>query len=83
MAVGPYSVTDYYMEAKRNQAEGMKHVERVVLEVAKEFAQLSGREYGLFEAYRLEDAERAVVLNVSAHEPPKLPMTESRKMAKK
>ena len=26
----------------------MKHVERVVLEVAKEFAQLSGREYGLF-----------------------------------
>ncbi len=66
MAVGPYSVTDYYMEAKRNQAEGMKHVERVVLEVAKEFAQLSGREYGLFEAYRLEDAERAVVMIGSA-----------------
>ncbi len=66
MAVGPYSVTDYYMEAKRNQAEGMKHVERVVLEVAKEFAQLSGREYALFEAYRLEDAERAVVMIGSA-----------------
>ena len=29
MAVGPYSVTDYYMEAKRNQAEGMRHVEQV------------------------------------------------------
>lgn len=62
MAVGPYSVTDYYMEAKRNQAEGMRHVEQVVLDVAEEFAQLSGREYGLFEAYRLEDAERAVVM---------------------
>ena len=66
MAVGPYSVTDYYMEAKRNQAEGMKHVEQVVLDVAKEFAELSGREYGLFEAYRLDDAERAVVMIGSA-----------------
>ena len=66
MAVGPYSVTDYYMEAKRSQAEGMKHVEQVVLDVAKEFEALSGREYGLFEAYRMEDAERAVVMIGSA-----------------
>lgn len=66
MAVGPYSVTDYYMEAKRNQAEGIKHVEQVVLDVAREFAELSGREYGLFEAYRLDDAERAVVMIGSA-----------------
>ncbi len=66
MAVGPYSVTDYYMEAKRSQAEGMKHVEQVVLDVAEEFKKLSGREYGLFEAYRMEDAERAVVMIGSA-----------------
>lgn len=66
MAVGPYSITDYYMEAKRNQAEGMKHAEEVVLEVAKEFAEISGREYGLFEAYRMEDAEYAVVMIGSA-----------------
>ena len=66
MAVGPYSITDYYMEAKRNQAEGMKHVSRVVLEVAKEFAALSGREYGLFEEYGLEAAELAVVMIGSA-----------------
>lgn len=66
MAVGPYSVTDFYMEAKRNQAEGMKHVEQVVLDVAKEFKELSGREYGLFESYCMEDAERAVVMIGSA-----------------
>ena len=66
MAVGPYSVTDYYMEAKRNQAEGMKHVSQVVLDVAKEFARLSGRAYGLFEEYRMEDADRAVVMIGSA-----------------
>lgn len=66
LAVGPYSVTDYYMEAKRNQAEGMRHVKDVVLEVAKEFAGISGREYGLFEEYCLEDAQRAVVIIGSA-----------------
>ncbi len=66
MAVGPYSITDYYMEAKRSQAEGMKHIEQVVLDVAKEFAGISGREYGLFEAYCMEDAEYAVVMIGSA-----------------
>ena len=66
MAVGPYAITDYYMEAKRNQAEGMKNSVEVVKAVAKEFAQISGREYGLFEEYCMEDAERAVVMIGSA-----------------
>ncbi len=66
MAAGPYSVTDYYMEAKRNQAEGMRHAEKAVLDVAGEFKALSGREYGLFESYRMEDADRAVVMIGSA-----------------
>ncbi|MDO4519702.1 MAG: pyruvate ferredoxin oxidoreductase [Eubacteriales bacterium] len=66
MAVGPYSITDFYFEAKRAQAEGTKNVEKVILDIAKEFAELSGREYGLFESYRMEDAERAVVIIGSA-----------------
>ena len=66
MAVGPYAITDYYMEAKRNQAEGMKNAVAVVKDVAKEFAKISGREYGLFEEYCMEDAERAVVIIGSA-----------------
>ncbi len=66
MAVGPYAITDYYMEAKRNQAEALKNSVEVVKAVAKEFAQISGREYGLFEEYCMEDAERAVVIIGSA-----------------
>ncbi len=66
MAVGPYAITDYYMEAKRNQAEGMKNAVAVVKEIAKEFAGISGREYGLFEEYCMEDAEVAVVMIGSA-----------------
>ena len=66
MAVGPYAISDYYMEAKRNQAEGMKHAVSVVKDVANEFASISGREYGLFEEYCMEDAEVAVVMIGSA-----------------
>ena len=66
MAVGPYAITDYYMEAKRNQAEAMKNTVDVVKEIAKEFAAISGREYGLFEEYCMEDAETAVVIIGSA-----------------
>ena len=66
MAVGPYAISDYYMEAKRNQAEALKNSVEVVKAVAKEFAGISGREYGLFEEYCMEDAERAVVIIGSA-----------------
>lgn len=66
MAVGAYGVSDYYIEAKRAQAEGMKNVPSVVLEVASEYEKLSGRKYGFFESYRMEDADRAVVVIGSA-----------------
>ena len=36
MAVGPYSVTNYYFEAKRAQAEALKNSKQVVLDVAEE-----------------------------------------------
>ena len=66
MAVGPYAISDYYMEARRAQAEAMKNSVQVVKEVAKEFAAISGRVYGLFEEYCMEGAERAVVIIGSA-----------------
>lgn len=66
MAVGPYSVSNFYMEAKRAQAEGMHNAKRVIKEVADEFAQITGRQYGWFEEYQMEDAEYAMVLIGSA-----------------
>ena len=43
LAVGPYSVTDYYMEAKVAQAHAMKSTKQAILDVAKKFEKLSGR----------------------------------------
>lgn len=61
MALGPYAVSPYCMEAKRAQAQGMINAKKVILEVAEEFEKLSGRKYGFYEGYRLEDAELAIV----------------------
>lgn len=66
MAVGPYSVTNYYFEAKRAQAEALKNAKQVTLDVAREYAKISGREYGFFEEYKMDDAEYAVVIIGSA-----------------
>ncbi|MCX8027453.1 MAG: pyruvate ferredoxin oxidoreductase [Thermodesulfovibrionales bacterium] len=64
---GPLILTDYYMEYRKAHDEVMSKVSGVVLEVAKDFERISGRKYGLFETYRLEDAEIAlVVLNSAA-----------------
>ncbi len=62
LAVGPYDLSPYYMEHKVLQAEAMKAAKARILEVAAEFEKISGRRYGLFEKYRMEDAELALVL---------------------
>jgi pyruvate ferredoxin oxidoreductase alpha subunit len=63
---GPLILTDLYHEYKRLQHEIMGRVKPVVLQVAEEFEKMSGRKYGLFETYRLEDAEVAMVVLGSA-----------------
>jgi pyruvate ferredoxin oxidoreductase alpha subunit len=59
---GPLDLQDYYFEHKRQQVEAMRNVRDVILEVGREFTELSGRKYGFFEAYRLDDAEIAAVV---------------------
>lgn len=59
---GPLDLQDYYFEHKRQQAEAMKNASGVILDVAKKFAEISGREYGFFEAYKMDDAEIATVV---------------------
>lgn len=63
---GPLILTDLYHEYKRAQHEVMTKVPGILLEVAAEFEKMTGRKYGLFETYRLEDAEMAIVVMSSA-----------------
>ncbi|MBD5555630.1 MAG: pyruvate ferredoxin oxidoreductase [Roseburia sp.] len=66
IAVGPYSVTNYVMEAKKNQEIALENAKDVILDVAKRFEKVSGRSYGLFEEYKTEDADYIMLLIGSA-----------------
>lgn len=66
VSYGPLILPDYYMEYRKAHAEVMSKVSGVVLDVAKDFEKISGRRYGLFETYRLDDAEIALVILNSA-----------------
>lgn len=83
IAVGPYSVTNYAMEAKKNQEIALENSKEVILEVAKKFEQLSGRSYGLFEEYRTEDADYIMLLMGSAAGTAKQAVDDLRAQGKK
>ncbi len=61
ISVGPLDLQAYLFEHKAQQAEAMKKAKDVILKVSKEFGDWTGRYYGLFEEYKLDDAELAIV----------------------
>lgn len=83
IAVGPYSVTNYAMEAKKNQEIALENAKEVILEVAKRFEALSGRSYGLFEEYKTEDADYIMLLIGSAAGTAKQAVDDLRKKGEK
>ena len=61
ISVGPMDLQAYLFEHKYQQANAMRAAKNVILEVSKEFEELTGRKYSFFEEYRLDDAEIAIV----------------------
>ena len=59
---GPLDFYDYYYEHKRQQVDAMEHAPQVIMDVAKEFNEKFDRDYGLFETYKLEDAEVGLIV---------------------
>lgn len=83
IAVGPYSISNYAMEAKKNQEIALENAKDVILEVAKKFKDISGREYGLFEEYRTEDADYIMLIMGSAAGTAKQAVDDLREKGKK
>lgn len=61
ISVGPMDLQAYLFEHKYQEANAMRNAKNVILEVSKEFKKLTGRSYSLFEEYKLEDSEIAIV----------------------
>lgn len=61
ITIGPLDLQDYYFEHKRQQAEGMMRAEEAIEKVGKDYGRLSGRNYGIFDLYKAEDADFIIV----------------------
>lgn len=83
IAHGPYDIEKYYMEHKRLQAQGMINAKEVILKAAEKFEKISGRKYGLFEEYKLDDAQVAIVVLSSTAGTAKEAVDELRAAGKK
>jgi pyruvate ferredoxin oxidoreductase alpha subunit len=63
VTVGPFDgLHGFYFEHKVSQNRAMDRALGVIQEVADEYAELSGRKYGLVDDYRMDDAEIAIVV---------------------
>jgi pyruvate ferredoxin oxidoreductase alpha subunit len=65
---GPYMNDPDLINNKVQQHEAMEAARRVIPEIFAEFAEFSGRDYRTVDAYRMDDAEVALVLLNSAAE---------------
>jgi pyruvate ferredoxin oxidoreductase alpha subunit len=63
VTVGPFDgLHGFYFEHKVSQNRAMDRAFSVITDVADEYAELTGRHYGLLDPYRLDDAEIAIVV---------------------
>ena len=62
ITLGALDLQDYYFEHRRQLAQAMIDSKAIILNVAKDFKEKFGRSYGLFESYKLDDADIAIVV---------------------
>ena len=80
---GAMVLQDHYITFKRQQSEAMTRAKGVAAIVMKEFGEKFGSHYGLIDAYRLEDAEAAIVIMNSAAGTTKVVVDDLREQGKK
>jgi pyruvate ferredoxin oxidoreductase alpha subunit len=61
ITVGSIDLQNYYFEHKVPVSLAMQNAKAVIKAVGKEFGEKYGRSYGLFEEYKMSDAETAIV----------------------
>lgn len=62
---GPLDLQDYYFEHKRQQSEAIKNALATIPEVMAEFNKTFNRNHDVIEAYKMDDAEVAIVVSNS------------------
>jgi len=61
ISIGALFLTDNYYESRRQQQAAIEGALPVIEAVSREYSELSGRQYGLLDPYRLDDAEFVLI----------------------
>ncbi|MFA5926438.1 MAG: pyruvate ferredoxin oxidoreductase [Parcubacteria group bacterium] len=83
VSFGPVALQNSFFEFKRQEEEAMSEALPEYKNVCDGYAKMSGRQYDYFETYRLEDAERAVVVAGSTAGTAKVAIDELREKGEK
>ncbi len=59
---GAWDMYDYYFEHKRQQTDAFSKAMPIITAVGKEFGSRFGRNYGIFDAFEMDDAEMAIIV---------------------
>jgi pyruvate ferredoxin oxidoreductase alpha subunit len=62
LTMGAWDFYNYYFEHKRQQTDALSRALPIIEAVGKEYGELTGRAYGLFDTLGMEDAEMAIVV---------------------
>lgn len=73
----------FYFEHKKVQNEVIERSKDVIIKIGNEYGKLSGRNYGLFEEYKMDDAEIGIVVLGSTAGTAKLVVDQLRNDGKK
>jgi pyruvate ferredoxin oxidoreductase alpha subunit len=80
---GPVALPNSYFEFKRQQIWAMDGVIGNIGKILEEFGKISGRNYDVFESYRLDNAEKAIVVAGSTVGTSKVAVDELRDQGEK
>jgi len=80
---GPVSLPNSYFEFKRAQIEAVDEVIGEIGKIFEEFGKISGRNYDVFEEYKLDDAEKVIVVAGSTAGTTKVAVDELREQGEK
>ncbi len=59
---GAWDFYDFYFEHKRQQTDALSKAMPIIVQVGEEYGKLTGRKYGIFDPYKMDDAEVAIVV---------------------
>lgn len=60
LTFGAFALDNYYYEFKKQQQDAMEKAPHVIEEIGRRYGEMTGRSYGLIEAYRCENAEAII-----------------------